>query len=232
VRVVPDRSSSLRESSRRVAVLVVVISCHLGLLMLLLRTVTYYRDTAPVVKNNPLVLKLRFFQQPRPASPLLALPAPRLVKPAAHIQPTLSERSSEPQAVQSAAHVDSLPSETHLTSAPTAPNPYLGNEGSASDGGFQERLINAQHSNAVRGVPGSDIPSAPGIDLIDPMSLGVGAVMRKAQRLFGVKNRHCIDVDVWRNLTPQELSARHISPGDVDQVDEKYDCNRPQGLSF
>lgn len=64
------------------------------------------------------------------------------------------------------------------------------------------------------------------------MSQGIGAVMRTAQRAFGVKNSHCVDVDVWRHLTPQELSARHVSPGDVDEVDEKYDCNEPPGLHF
>ena len=56
--------------------------------------------------------------------------------------------------------------------------------------------------------------------------------MRKTQRLFGITSRHCIDVDAWRHLTPQELSARHISPDNVDKTDEKYDCNRPPGLSF
>lgn len=90
----------------------------------------------------------------------------------------------------------------------------------------------AQHAHSIRGVPGSDTTTAPGIHLVSPMSRGVGAVMRTAQRAFGITNRHCIDVDVWRRLTPQELSARHISSSDVDEVDAKYDCNRPPGLSF
>jgi hypothetical protein len=84
----------------------------------------------------------------------------------------------------------------------------------------------------IGGVPGSDMRFVPGIRLTDPMKQGIGAVTRKVQRLFGVTNHHCIDVDVWRHLTPQELSARHISSGDVDKIDEKYDCNRPPGLSI
>ncbi len=108
----------------------------------------------------------------------------------------------------------------------------MGNEASASDGGFQEQLRNARHSHAVRGVPGSDTPYVPGVRLINPMNQGMGAVMRKVQRVFGVANRHCIDVEAWRQLTPQELSARHISSDDVDKTNEKYDCNRPPGLSF
>lgn len=112
------------------------------------------------------------------------------------------------------------------------PNANTREKDSTGDGGFQERLRNAQRSYSVHGVPGSGTPYAPGIHLVDPMSQGLGAVMRTAQRAFGIKNSHCIDVDAWRQLTPQELSARHISPGDVDSVDEKYGCNKPPGLHF
>jgi hypothetical protein len=105
-------------------------------------------------------------------------------------------------------------------------------EDSANDGGFQDRLHHAQHFRSVHGVPGSDMHVVSGIRLIDPMSQGIGAVMRTAQRAFGVKNSRCIDVDVWRHLTPQELSARHVSPNDVDKVDERYDCNKPPGPHF
>jgi hypothetical protein len=225
----PGKSSSLRESSYRVAVLVVVISCHLGLLMLLLRPLVFYRDATPLVGNNPLALKLRFFQAPQPSLPHPALPAHRLIAPAGHSRTTLSVRSSKPPAVQQAAHINAQPYEARSTNAR---NPDTSEDDSTSDGGFRERLRHAQHSYSVHGVPGSDAPFAPGIHLVDPMSQGIGAVMRAAQRAFGIKNNHCIDVDVWRHLTPQELSARHISPGDVDKVDEKYDCNEPPGLHF
>ena len=232
VRVGRDRSGNLRESGRRVAVMVVALSCHLGLLLLLLRPAISDRDTAPAARSNPLVLNLRFIRQPQSASLHLALPVSQLVASTPRLHVTLSRKPSGPLPVQRAAHIAAPPSEMHSTSAPTIPNQYTGNGASTGDGGFQERLRNAQHSHAVRGVPGSDTPSAPGIHLIDPMSQGIGAAMRNAQRLFGVANRHCIDVDAWRHLAPQELSARHISSGDVDRIDEKYDCNRPPGLSF
>jgi hypothetical protein len=64
------------------------------------------------------------------------------------------------------------------------------------------------------------------------MNQGVGAVMRNAQRLFGITDHHCIDVEVWQSLSPEALSARHLSPSDVRGEDEKYNCNRPLGLSF
>jgi hypothetical protein len=81
-------------------------------------------------------------------------------------------------------------------------------------------------------LPGSDKAFVPGMHFVNPMDQGIGAVVRKAQRLFGVKSRQCIDVETWRSLTPQELSARHISPDEVDREDQRYGCNEPPGLHF
>jgi hypothetical protein len=208
-------------------VLVVVISCHLGLLMLMLRPVVFYRNATPVARNDPRVLKLRFFRRSQPS--LSPLPVRHSIEPAGHSHAASSARSSKPPAVQPAAHVDAQPYETRSTSAR---NQDTGEDDSTSDGGFRERLRDAQHAYSVHGLPGSDTPAAPGIHLADPMSQGIGAVMRTVQRAFGIKNSHCIDADVWRHLTPRELSARHVSPGDVNKVDEKYDCNEPPGLHF
>jgi len=212
-------------------VMVVVIGCHLGLLMLLLRPAIYDRSPTLVASNNPLALKLHFIRQPQTASTHLALPALRAAASTLHIQRTPPVRAPERPSAQRATHVAAPPG-THSSSALITPSQSPDNEASSRDGGFQARLLNAQYSHAVHGVPGSDTPSAPGIHLIDPMSQGIGAVMRKTQRLFGITNRHCIDVDAWRHLVPQESSARHISPDDVDKTDEKYHCNRPVGLSF
>jgi hypothetical protein len=222
----PGKSSRLREPSYRVMVLVVVISCHLGLLMLLLRPVVLCRNTTPVARSDPRVLKLRFFRRSQP--PLPPLPVSPLIEPAGRSHAP-SARSSKPPAIQPAVHVDAQSYETRSTGAR---NRDTSEDDSTSDGGFRERLRNAQHAYTVHGVPGSNTPSAPGIHLVDPMSQGMGAVMRTVQRVFGIKNSHCIDADVWRHLAPRELSARHVSPGDVDKVDEKYGCNEPPGLHF
>ncbi|WP_239951097.1 hypothetical protein [Dyella terrae] len=64
------------------------------------------------------------------------------------------------------------------------------------------------------------------------MNQGIGSVMRNAQRLFGVTNHHCIDVDVWQHLTPDELKERHLTAADVEKESQKYNCNRPLGLNF
>ena len=233
VRAEQGRSSRLRESGRQVAVWVLVIICHLGFLMLFLRPATDDLDTTSLAKNDARVLKLRYLSQPR--QPLLstALPAPRPVARKPHLpQAVPSRQSITVSTVQHAADVPAPRSEMHVIPPEPVPSQSPGGVGTNSDGGFQDNLREAQHAAAVHGVPGSDKTFVPGIRFVDPMDQGVGAVARNAQRLFGIKSRQCIDVETWRSLRPQELSARHISPSDVDSEDEKYDCNAPPGLHF
>lgn len=224
-------------SARRIAAMVVAISCHLGLLMILLRPTYQRTDTTLLVNSHLTGLELRFIAMPRPTPPL-ASQAPQPVTPR-------DELTKEPASLpaQRAVRVTAQPkaNSTNASSPPvttvspsvTAP-PDWDTTGrvSAGDGGFRDRLLNAQHSQGVRGVPGSDTRVVPGIQLTNPMNQGVGAVMRSTQRLFGITDRHCIDVEVWQSLSPDELSARHLTPADVRSVGEKYSCNRPLGLSF
>ena len=220
------RPNSLREPAHRITALVVVITWHLGLLTLLLRPATFYRETTQLVRSDSSVLKLRFIQPPR-SPPLHS--APQLIAPPVHRRMKSSAMLSKKPLVQQTAEVAAPPYETSSTSVGSRD---AGQEGSDNDGGFKERLRNAQHAHSIHGIPGPNAAFAPGIQLVDPMSQGIGALMRHAQRAFGIKSRRCIDVDAWRRLSPQELSARHVSPSEVDSVDEKYACNKPPGLHF
>lgn len=225
-------SSRLRESARQVAVWVAVIICHLGFLTLFLRSATDDSDTALPAKNDMQALQLRFLSESQRPHLSTALPVPRLVARNPHFQVVSSPKPMAVSTVQHAVDVPVPPAETHMIPTEPMPSQSPGVAGGNSDGGFQSRLREAQHDSGVHGLPGSDKAFVPGIRFVDPMDQGVGAVAREAQRLFGIKSRQCIDVETWRSLTPQELSARHISPGDVDREDEKYDCNAPPGLHF
>ncbi|MDE3210352.1 MAG: hypothetical protein KGM46_06390 [Pseudomonadota bacterium] len=112
------------------------------------------------------------------------------------------------------------------------PNPLANEADAVGDGGFRARLDAARRVGAVRGVPGSDRPVVGGIHLVDPTSQGVAAAVRTVQRAFGIPSSHCVDVAAWRQLSPRELHARHMSRTDVDRIDEKYACNEPLGLRF
>lgn len=224
-------------SGRRVAAIVVAVGCHVGLLMLLLRPASNVMNAAAVVEERVTLLKLRLISTPLSPSPSSkSLPPQQAGHQSALANEPLRSRpviarpeSSSPKAPAEAPTRSVVP--TVSPSSGASDRPVVAST-STGDGGFRERLLNAQRSQSVRGVPGSDVPVVPGIPLTDPMNQGVGAVMRSTQRLFGITDRHCIDVEVWQSLGPGELSARYLSPADVRRESDKYNCNRPLGLSF
>lgn len=227
-------SSDLRSSSQRVIAIVLVISGHLGLWILLLRPVVAWRDPVSIVGNKSQALELRFMHTLQSSSQGPSFQTHHSIRSAVPSRITLSARSSKQPAVRSASPFDQQSRGTASANevlSITVPEPSA-KHGSSNDGGFLERLHNAQRSHSIHGVPGSDTHYAHGIHLVDPMNQGIGAVMRTTQRAFGITSSHCVDVDVWRHLTPQELSARHISLDDVDKADAKYRCNDPPGLHF
>lgn len=224
------KRSNVAESARRIVAMVAVISCHLGLLMQLLRPISNGLEKTSVVESGSPALELRLIAAVPSRHPARA--SLRLTGSTLRLPHAPSGKATEPPLAPRVAQVAAPMPEVRPASTSTTAAGYVNIKMSTNDGGFQERLHDAREAHAVRGVPGSDTSFAPGIHLANPMSQGVGAVMRNTQRLFGVSNSHCIDVDVWRHLSPQELSARHISLRDIANVDEKYNCSQPMGLSF
>ncbi len=219
----------LRESGRRIPVWIVVIACHLGLLMPFLQPATDDSNMKPLAKDRERVLLLRLLSLSRPSA--LTSPTRRVSGSPRH-QDAASKRSMSVSVVQRPIDALSPSAEAHVSSPETTPAEAANSAGAKGDGGFGQRLREAQHASAIKGVPGSDKALASGIHFVDPMDQGIGAVARQTQRLFGIKSRQCLDVEKWRSMTQQELSARHISPDDVDREDEKYQCNAPPGLHF
>lgn len=220
-------------SARRAVALAVALGSHLALLMVLLRPAAPASAPWVSTEGSAATLKLRFIPLPRvaPAPP----PTPRQTASTPIVPAPLRAKVRSPAATHGqspeTASASGTPPASPLSPA-VATGPSTSMLPTTGDGGFRDRVRSAQHAQDVHGVPGSDRPVAPGIALTDPMDQGIGAVVRKAQRLFGVTDPHCIDVDVWLNLSPQELIARHLTMADVDKVSEKYHCNRPPGLSF
>ena len=231
-----EKSKRLPLSAPRILAMVVAIGCHLFLLMALLRPAAPGTDMPPERKDDEAALNVQFISPPRPTS---APPASPGFHPVA--LPGASAKGGVPPPAQGAvraaarAHKADAISDSALTVVPDLSATLDRDTNKSSpmgDGGFRDRMSNAQHAPGTRGVPGSDRRVAPGIELINPMDQGVGSVMRNAQRLFGVTNHHCIDVDVWRHLTPDELKEKHLTLADVEMEAEKYNCNRPLGLNF
>ena len=241
VRVVGKTSQGLSVSARRVAAIVVAISFHLVLLVALLRPGAQQPEAALAAGAASSKLNVRLISPPARATTLPTQKARQPGRPSfsrdVEIQkaglPTIA-RNLRASAIDTP--VESVvPERANAAVESAAPSGFERRRaipGFSGDGGFRDRLLNAQHSQGSRGIPGSDTHISPGIQLTDPMNQGVGAVMRDTQRLFGITNRHCIDVEVWQSLSADELSARHLSPADVRREGEKYNCNRPLGLNF
>jgi hypothetical protein len=223
-------------SARRVLATAVALGCHIVMLMALLRPAEPANDKPVRLENRGSVLKARFISKPS-ATPMVgasmtsrsvgsskASMKARVPPPVQHVA-----RRATP-AYQSA--VTNAPLPAAISVSPAADAPDTNDHSLAEDGGFRDRMSDAQNAQRIRGVPGTDRRVAPGIDLTAPMDQGIGSVMRNAQRLFGVPNRHCIDVDVWRHLSPDQLKDRHLTAADVERESDKYQCNRPPGLNF
>jgi hypothetical protein len=201
------------------------VSFHLVLLILVLR-LEIHRQDAPTDRPDTQRLQLRFLREQVPLPKPATAPAHQTTATDVRVHATQTASPSKPPNIQ---HIPPIISATTTPIAPTAP---MDDQDTEADGGFHAQLLKAQRSSVIRGVPGSDVPRVPGIRLMDPDTQGARAVVRKVQRLFGIPSRHCIDVEAWRNLTPRQLSARHLSLDDLDRLDEEYHCNEPMGLRF
>lgn len=231
-----ERSTRLPLSAPRILAMAVAIGCHLFLLMALLLPAAPSTDMLPNRKDDEAALNVQFISPPRPTSAPPALPGfPPVALPGAPAKDGVPLRAQSAVHAATRAHNADAISDSPLTVVPdlsAAIDRDTNNSSPMGDGGFRDRMSNAQHAPGIRGVPGSDRRVVPGIELTNPMNQGVGSVMGNAQRLFGVTNRHCIDVDVWRHLSPDELKDRHLTLADVETESEKYNCNRPLGLYF
>ena len=218
-----------RDPLRRGVALGVALSLHLALWLLVMHPAIWEQAATADRRSHHPVLQLRLLRRTVSSQAPAVMLAPRVVV-VAHAP---ARRMLHPAQAVTPAHV--APASASPPEVPDSSSVTVGSQPATGDGGFHQRLLQAQRAYSIPGVPGSTVPRVAGIQLIDPRNQGIGAAVRRVQRLFGIADHHCIDVDVWRHLTPRELSARHISPDEVDRVDRvdrEYQCNRPPGLSF
>ncbi|MEO8810400.1 MAG: hypothetical protein ABI386_09160 [Rhodanobacter sp.] len=200
-------------SARRVASLVLVIGIHLGMWLLFFGGVVRpwsLPQTGIDARMNRLDIRLI----PAPAKlpvhePSAATPLPP-ARPRVRFTPS---PSPAPRVTQSS-----------VTPAPyVAATPPLATSGDYIPGGNLRRGTNPNFPPASH-LPGSSVPVVEGFHLVDPRTQGVAGVARALQGLFGVTSAHCIDVEVWRNMTRQERLARHISLEQVEHTARENHC--------
>ncbi|WP_130618086.1 hypothetical protein [Dyella amyloliquefaciens] len=222
-----------RVSARRILALAVAMGCHGVVLVVLLMPASPDDPPRVIAQMHDAQIKVRWIP-----SRSRAAAAPATV-PSAAPTPISRARPSSSHATESKAARPTTPGTApDVPSRLVLPNPLAlpvqpaGASSTTADAGFHNRVHDAQHSRDVRGIPGSDRRIVPGIVLIDPRKQGVGSVLRNVQRLFGITQHACMDVDALHQLSPEELAARHLTQEDLDKQAEKYQCNEPLGQHF
>lgn len=191
----------------------VVAAAHLLGLMVAMLPAAYWPPWLADAGPRHQALQLHFLL-PSPAQPLPSNPAATPTRPVMAV--IKGHRST--RVVRSAPTV--RPTTPGLNLAlPQQPAGYV-----AGGAEFQRRLEHADRALPVAHLPGSAVPLVAGLPFADPKTQGIAGVARTLQRLFGLPNSHCIDVDVWQNMTRQERLKRHISMDEVDRVEVENGC--------
>lgn len=205
------------ESALRGAVLGVVLAAHWLALMVALVPAWYGRADGGEVRLRNDALQLHFLPPTRrqlPSRPResLELPAP---------VPAARRRVRRRVRVDHSAKPASQPAVTSLLNLGLPP-PVVGYEAGGAD--FHARLEAAKRALPGARLPGSGLALVAGLPFADPKAQGAAGIARSLQHMLGVVSKHCVDVDVWRNMPRDELLKRHISDQDVERVAAENGC--------
>ncbi|RDJ00358.1 hypothetical protein DVT68_06035 [Dyella solisilvae] len=64
--------------------------------------------------------------------------------------------------------------------------------------------------------------------MVDPRAQGIAGVVRSIGSFTGAVDPHCVDLDVWRGMTPEERIERHVSTSDIEAIEKSYNCSPPR----
>ncbi|WP_243048138.1 hypothetical protein [Dyella sp. RRB7] len=212
-----------RASGRRVAIHVVLICFHLGLLMILLRVPDPPRQRSIQESGHARdALRVRLIAMKAPHAVSAIRPPSQPLNQARRASRSYSHPRPAAQSTPPVKPTPAVPVEPTSTTEEQAPDITHG-VGYISGG----TLLGGQPPENMRrpNLPGSDRVIAQDVHFVDPEKQGVKHVVRTLQHYFGIPDHHCVDVDSWRTLSKQELVDRHLSPEQVGQIAEKYHCN-------
>lgn len=212
------RTYDWRRSARRVVLNVAVTGLQVGFVIFLVG------DFA-ALKQGPLrsstsardALRIRFSTTEIAAPPVPPVP-PRLRKKRSHVtSPRPLAITSTPTATPTARAPASIKAHFNVSDEP--PGYIAGGSllhGSSTSSGFPQLHL-----------PGSDVPIVNNLPMMDPRAQEIAGVDRAMQAIVGAHDPHCVDVDVWRDLSVRKQLDRHMSPDQVEQTAQKYGCGPP-----
>ena len=201
----------------RVVSITAVLVLHAGFLMVLLAPATRWRWDENHRSASPAdTLRVRFLALPPPRHVVAPPPRhrPRVVP--LPETPLLSvHRTQQAPAPAISASVATPPMAVTTTNAAPSYVPGGGRFGASSGYGSSDTRL-----------PGSAAPvrGAPVFPMADPRMQGIAGVARVVQSLFGIPDHHCVEVDAWRTLTPDQRLERHIDDAQIDDTAARYGC--------
>lgn len=202
-------SDVMQVSGRRIAIHVAVIGVHLAAWLVCFHgTVPEWRSARTPISQRPDRLRVRLVP---------AALAPARMARATHAHPAHAVRAQlriKPAPVTSPTPALPTHERVMMSPGPTVPDYVAG-------GGL---LHGRSPTSATVRLPGSATPIVQGFHMTDPRMQGIGGAVRTLQAMFGVTDPHCVDVEVWRGMTPVEQLARHISASDVERTAQEYHC--------
>ncbi len=206
----------------------VVLAIHMGLVALVFGpTATRHATVTP---PDTFRLKVRFIELSSPPAPAPVQPVKTPVRPVAPRRSSLVRaRSSVPDQLANAPAAPKAPPSrpTQITWTPTPQaQAYV-------PGGNLFRSAVSMGLPKVQLPGGQHIKGAPKLHMVDPQSQGWAGVVRIIGSFTGAVDKHCLDLDAWQGMTPQERVKNHVSDDDMERVQENYNCaaarTRPVG---
>jgi hypothetical protein len=202
----------------RVATMAVVLLIHAGFVILLLLPAGAWRWRGTTRAPRSDALSLRFMALPsvlplRPRAKVL--PHVHATTPMRRPMPVVSVVAPKPQ--PRLAVSASVPSASADDIRSAQPSYIAGGGRFATDSGFTRDNVH---------LPGSAQPvhGMPVFHMVDPQMQGIAGAVRTVQKLFGIPDSHCVDVDVWRAMTTSERIAKHIDDERIDETAARYHC--------
>lgn len=203
----------------RVAIMAAVLLIHAGFVVLLLLPAgTWHWRGAGRPAARPDALSLRFIALPS------VMPVPPRARVLQHVRAWMPARrparvaasATAPQPRQPDSGAGNPPAPTAEAAPETAPA-YIAGGG---------RFATPDFARDDMRLPGSAqrVAGAPVLHMADPKMQGIAGAVRTVQRLFGIPDKHCVDVDVWRGMTASERIARHIDDERIDETAARYHC--------
>jgi hypothetical protein len=209
-------------------VLGVVSGLHLVLIMCLLRMRPLISG-APIVPSSS-VMSLRFIE----VTGVMATVSGRLSPPRASkdamLIPASAERRTAPTRLATGVHPKAEDIRTEHTQAPAGQSPGAGFPSMPKPMEYIEGGALLTRDSSIMGsrptrLPGSPkVTGAPNLKMVDPRTQGLAGMVRILGSVTGAIDKHCLDLDAWQGMSPEERIAHHVTQADMARAREEHGC--------